>query len=231
MNLDLLLQQILGDAFYLELGAVGVHLLAFIVSLLILLATLRDKPAKNVVTSKDDQELLSISQVSKSTGPNILRYIRFSCLVILFTNFNSIEYLRWINDRGSKQMILFEHSLFFFSTDWFLSKNTGHQFFFCLVFKPQQRVSLFFFFNSYKLSFFVCFYLFTFFFCRNFYKQFIYRTLEVDPPLLYHQTTGTTLSQSTPHYIKHHSNTYRSPAASMPELPSRIYRCGSETRV
>ncbi|VDD96824.1 unnamed protein product [Enterobius vermicularis] len=122
-------EQILGDAFYLELGAVGVHLLAFIVSLLILLATLRDKPAKNVVTSKDDQELLSISQVSKSTGPNILR------------------------------------------------------------------------------------------------------TLEVDPPLLYHQTTGTTLSQSTPHYIKHHSNTYRSPAASMPELPSRIYRCGSETRV
>uniref|UniRef100_A0A0N5A7Q3 Clc-like protein n=1 Tax=Syphacia muris TaxID=451379 RepID=A0A0N5A7Q3_9BILA len=131
-------EQVVGTAFYLQLAATSTHLFAFVISLVLLMTALKERSIKCAPVVGDEQEMLSVSQMSKSTGPNILR------------------------------------------------------------------------------------------------------TLEVDPPLLYQQTTGTTLSHSTSHYIKNpnitntsflNNNIYRSPAASMPELPSRIYRCASETCV
>ncbi|VDK42916.1 unnamed protein product [Anisakis simplex] len=60
----------------------------------------------------------------------------------------------------------------------------------------------------------------------------IQRTMQVDPPLLFQQTTGASIIRSPPHYTKFQSNYSKSPAASMPELlPTAEPRPGSETCV
>ncbi|KHN71593.1 Clc-like protein 2 [Toxocara canis] len=59
----------------------------------------------------------------------------------------------------------------------------------------------------------------------------IQRTMEVDPPLLFQQTTGASIVRSPPHYTKFQSSYSKTPAASMPELLPSPVRRGSETCV